>query len=122
VDDRRLHKGADVADLLLKLGAPAIRLSEQLPATPAGRHVSLQWVKAATSACANYEEARAAESRDDFIHKVAVATKEAREDVVWMRLIQDTRLIKEPLDALIRDGEKAAAILLASKRTATKNG
>lgn len=121
MDGWRLEKGANIAELLLRLAASAMRLVDQLPNTAYGRHVGLQWVKAATSACANYEEARGAESRDDFIHKIGISAKEARESVTWKRLIREARWLKEDLDPLIADGERAAAYLLASKRTARKN-
>ena len=49
------------------------------PLRGTGRHVALQLVRSATGGGANYEEARAAESRDDFIHKLGVAAKEIRE-------------------------------------------
>jgi hypothetical protein len=36
----------------------------------------------------NYEEARGAESRADFVHKVRIATKELREAHYWLRVVQ----------------------------------
>jgi len=48
-----------------------------------------QLTKASTSIGANYEEAQAAESKDDFIHKGGIVTKEARECVYWLRLLSE---------------------------------
>ncbi len=113
-----MQRGADIADRLLRFGAAALRLSVHLPNTAAGRHVGLQWVRAATSAGANYEEARAAESRGDFIHKVAIAAKEAREARYWLSVVHRAGWIEEDTSALAQEGGELAAILLASARTA----
>ncbi len=75
-----------------------------------------------TSAGANYEEGRAAESRADFVHKVRVAAKEARETIFWLRLTQRSALASahdvEQLDSLIVEANELTAILTASARTA----
>ncbi|WP_319800068.1 four helix bundle protein [Flavobacterium sp. N1718] len=47
-----------------------------------------QLLRSGTSIGANVREASAAESRKDFIHKMAIASKEARETLYWLQLIQ----------------------------------
>ena len=49
---------------------------------------------ASTSIGANLEEAIAAQSKADFIHKNAIALKEARESTYWIRLIIATEHFK----------------------------
>jgi four helix bundle protein len=115
-----LRKGADIAELLLEQAAIALRESERLPDNPRGRHVGFQWVRAATSAAANYEEARGAESRDDFIHKVFTSLKECRESCLWMNTIRVAGWIGDLGDARAK-GDKACALLAASVRTARNN-
>ena len=95
-----------------------VRLTNQLPKDPAGRHVASQILRSATSGGANDEEARAAESRGAFVHKVGVAAKEIRETVFWLALIQRSGWTKADLDAAIREAEELAAILGASVCTA----
>jgi four helix bundle protein len=80
--------------------------------------VASQVVRSATGGGANYEEARAAESRQDFIHKVGVAAKEVREAVYWLELIRRTAWTKRDLSAVAREASELAAILGASARTA----
>ena len=53
--------------------------------------LSRQMVRAGTSVGANVEEASAAQSRRDFIAKMSVASKEARECRYWLRLIRDSK-------------------------------
>src|SRR4051812_32203879 len=61
-------------------------LISQFPPGLHGTHLARQITKAATSAAPNYAEARAAESRADFIHKMAIALKELNETQVWLRM------------------------------------
>ena len=58
------------------------------------RHYVLakQLLRAGTSIGANIEEAGAAQSRRDFLHKMSIASKEARETNYWLRLIQEAEI------------------------------
>jgi four helix bundle protein len=63
--------------------------------------LSKQFLRSATSIGANTEEATAAVSRPDFINKMSIAQKEARESSYWLRLLHDSGYIEstafEPL-------------------------
>ena len=50
-------------------------------------------MRAATSIGANIEEAQASESRADFVHKLGIAQKEARECLFWLRLLADSGIM-----------------------------
>ena len=52
-------------------------------------------LRAGTSIGANIEEASAAESRRDFLHKMNIASKEARETNYWLRLLDESRIAPE---------------------------
>ncbi|PIW69021.1 MAG: four helix bundle protein [Ignavibacteriales bacterium CG12_big_fil_rev_8_21_14_0_65_30_8] len=54
--------------------------------------ISKQLLKSGTSIGANVEEAIAAQSRKDFINKMSIAYKEARETNYWLRLLNESRL------------------------------
>jgi four helix bundle protein len=120
--DRRqaiqMKKGADIAARLVRLGVEVLRLARRLSRDLISRHVVMQLVRAATSAGANYEEARAAESRADFAHKLGIAAKEARETIYWLRLIHLSSMTTEDIAALAEEARALAAILVASRRTA----
>jgi len=49
--------------------------------------LSRQVLRAGTSIGANVQEAQAAQSRADFISKMSIASKEARETQYWLRLL-----------------------------------
>jgi four helix bundle protein len=116
----QIRKGADIARRLLGFGVAVLHLGARLPRDAAGRHVFIQLVRSATSAGANYEEARAAESRADFVHKVGVAAKEMREAWYWVCLVGEAGWVKDVHPLRIEAGE-LAAILSASARTARQN-
>lgn len=62
-----------------------------------------QLLRAATSVGANLEEAVAGQSSADFIHKNAIALKEARESNYWLRLILATEEFRPPIATGIRE-------------------
>ena len=81
------QRGEDLEDRSLDFAARVGKLVEALPDTRLGRHVAGQLVRSGTSPAPNYAEARAAESKKDFIHKLGIALKELRESRVWIKLI-----------------------------------
>ena len=78
-----------------------------------------QLLKSGTSIGANVEEATAAQSKKDFISKMAIALKEARETSYWLRLLKRTGYIKK--DDLIKESEEIMNILGAIVRTSRRN-
>jgi four helix bundle protein len=54
--------------------------------------IARQLLRSATSIGANYREANRAESREDFIHKTAVAQKEASETDYWLEICLQTKV------------------------------
>ena len=87
----------------------------------AGWVLAKQYLRAACSVGANVEEAQAGESRSDFIHKLGVAQKEARESLYWLRILSESDLVpRNRLVPLIQEtGELLnviASIILSTKR------
>ena len=117
-----MRVGSDIAARLLDFAVAVARAAATLPRDAAGRHVALQLVRSATGGGANYEEARAAESREDFVHKIGVAAKEVRESLYWLRFVQRSGWTSVDLDGAIREAGELAAILCASARTARARG
>ena len=115
-------KGQDIAERLLDFAVGSVRVVTALPRTKVGNHVAGQLAKSGTAGGANYEEARAAESRADFAHKVSVAAKEVGESVYWLRLTERAGLFgdRQLLTHLISEGSQLVAILKSSARTAKK--
>ncbi len=115
-----LEKGRDIADCLLELSSSVLGIARRLPKDRWGRHIAFQVVTSSTSSGANYEEARAAESRADFVHKVSVSVKELRETIYWLRFIAKSFTVGD-LSVPLDEANQLCAILVASKRTAIAN-
>ena len=58
-----------------------------LPYDVATKVIANQLGKSASSIGANYHEANRSESRDDFVHKVSIAVKEANESCYWIKVL-----------------------------------
>jgi four helix bundle protein len=73
----------------------ALRIIAFVASLPKGRIgdvVGYQLLKAGTSVGANYREANRAESRNDFIHKIAIVEKESSESHYWLELVHESNL------------------------------
>jgi four helix bundle protein len=122
--ERVEEKGAyDLVDRLLEYAARVIRLCESPPQTRAGNHVAGQFLRCGTSPLANHAEAQGAESRRDFVHKLAICLKEIKECRRWLRLVQRIPLVAPPakLDDLAHETEELIRIFASSVRTAMGN-
>ena len=71
----------------------------------------------------NHGEAQAAESADDFIHKMSICLKELRESERWLLLIRRVPLGKAvvKVEALLEETDQLIRIFKTSIRTAEKN-
>src|SRR5258705_5736541 len=76
--------------------------------------LSKQMVRAGTSIGANVEEASAAQSRADFISKMSIASKEARECHYWLRLLRDAGYVNEQEAQPILEESSALVRILTS--------
>jgi len=90
----------NMSNRLIVFGVNIIKLEKQLCKTYSGRHIYGQLFRAGSSAAANYEEARAGESRADFIHKMQIVLKELRESHFWIKLIIASKLISSEDEVL----------------------
>lgn len=78
---------------LLKFAVRIIKLASKLPKTPAGFAIATQLIKAGTSIGANAEEAQDASSLKDFIQKLSIALREARETRYWLKVVKASELV-----------------------------
>ncbi len=82
--------------------------------------LSKQLLRSGTSIGANVEEASAAQSRKDFLSKMSIASKEARETQYWLRLLQESKLTGIDVSPVLHHANELVRILTAIvKSTAT---
>jgi four helix bundle protein len=71
--------------------------------------LSKQLLRSGTSIGANVEEAQAAQSKKDFLSKMAIASKEARETQYWLKLLIRSGYIMQ--DDIIKNCEELIRLL-----------
>lgn len=114
----------EISERTLEFGVRAVRLFRALQQRPdrAGWIVGRQFLRAATSVGANVAEAQSGESRRDFVHKLHVALKEARESLYWLRLMEHAEMLPEERLAPLRgEADETTAVLVAILRSAQRS-
>ncbi len=111
-----------LSDRLVTFAVKVGALAERLPETRLGRHIAGQLVRCCTSPAAVYEEACAAESRADFIHKMSIVLKELRETRLWLRMIRKGEMMT-PADtvAVLKESSELCDIIGRALVTAKRN-
>ena len=99
-----------------------VKLCDVLDKKPGvGRVLMSQILRAGTSVVANIEEAQGGQSKADFISKMAIALKEARESHVRLRIVAAASVVSEKkLASIIQEVEELklimGAIIVSAKR------
>jgi len=65
--------------------------------------LSKQILRSGTSIGANINEAQSAESKSDFVHKMSISLKEARETLYWINLLTDSGFISKKESKFLKD-------------------
>ena len=115
----RRQQANELEERLIDFAVRIIKVADKLPKTSAGRHISKQLMRCGTSPAPNYAEARGAESRADFVHKMRIALKELNESCVWLRMVCRAEMLgQERLNEIIDENEQLCRIVNASVKTA----
>lgn len=115
-----MAKGDDIQERLIAFAVAVIKLCSSLPKTPEGKHISGQLLRCGTSPAPNYGEARGAESRRDFVHKLGVVLKELNESGIWFEIIKRSeQLAGEKVEQLANECEELCKIICTSIKTAS---
>jgi four helix bundle protein len=118
IDRERVNK---LHQRLIDFGARTTRVAKVLPRTEEGRYISQQVMRSGLAGAANYAEARAAESRSDFIHKLRIVLKELNETKSWLEQIVANGLVsRDKMGAIIAENQELCFIIAASIRTARR--
>ena len=117
------NKEYDLEDRLVEYGCRMIDVVEALPPTRAGNYIAGQLIKCCLPPAFNYGEVQAAESRNDFIHKLGVVLKELKECRTALKIVRRKEMIKpvKRIDEIFTETEELIAIVAKSIGTATKN-
>ncbi|HSW48212.1 MAG TPA: four helix bundle protein [Candidatus Saccharimonadales bacterium] len=111
----------NIIERLTKFAVKVILLANKLPKTPAGFAIATQLVKSGTSIGANFIESQDASSTKDFIQKLSISLREARETWYWLTVIGRADLIEsEEIKNELEESNQLIAILVTSIKSAKK--
>jgi four helix bundle protein len=112
----------DIVERTFKYAIRVVKLANSLPKTPAGFALAGQVVRSGTSVGANLEEAQSSISKKEFILKVQISLKEARETCYWLKVITESGLVtsKQTVE-LLDEGSQLVAILSSIVKKAKDN-
>jgi four helix bundle protein len=115
--------GADINERTFRFACRILALCEKLQRTGGiARYAAPQLLRSGTSIGANLEEAVGGQTKPDFITKVCIAQKEAREAKYWPRLLHARELLRdENLASDIQEADEIIAILTAIVKRARES-
>lgn len=107
-----MKQGNIIIEKTFHFGLRIIKLHLYLKEKKIDKILSIQLLRSGTSIGANVEEAMGGSSKKDFIQKLRIAYREARETRYWIRLLKDSLLLEVKLaDSLITDRDEILRIL-----------
>jgi four helix bundle protein len=113
--------GYDLEDRTFRFARAVRAFVRRVPRSLQNTEDVRQLVRASGSVGANYIEANEALSKKDFVHRLRIARKEAKESRYWLRLV-DTRddvSLSDERDGLVREGQELLLIFSAIIRNAS---
>ena len=103
----------DIRERAFRFAQRILAVAEILPQTRVCDVLRTQLVKSGTSIGANIEEADGAVSKRDFVNKMSIARKEAKETKYWLKLIAGKYIKKEVLAEDIQEVQEIVNVLSA---------
>ena len=111
--NERARGAPEMLERVFRFSVEIVRFGDRLDRQPGvGRVLMSQIVRSGTSVGANLEEAQAAQSRADFISKMSIALKEARETCFRLRVLSAAEIpTTVPPMELIQEADELCRIL-----------
>ena len=114
-------KENDLLKRTFNFGVTCLKYLRKLETNPENNLVRFQLGKSCTSIGANYEESQAGSSKADFINKVKISLREARESNYWLRILKElTENEDVQLEILIQESKEIKNILGAIVNNSNK--
>ncbi len=116
---KEAHPADALQERLINFAVRLLRLAATLPSTVPGRHIARQLTRSGTSPAPNYGEARGAESRADFIHKLGIVLKELNETEIWLKILLRSQISSSnQVEPILEECCQLARIITSSLKTA----
>ena len=116
-------KKYDLEERLIDFAVDIIFFVESLPTRKSATHLGGQLLRSGTSPSLNYGEAKSAESKNDFLHKMKVCLKELRESYNCLRIMHRAKIYKseKTVKELMVECNELISIFVKSIVTASKS-
>ena len=113
LEGRKDEAPQEIGERAFVFAVRVVKLCQTLDARPGTpRTLSNQLLRSATSVGANLQESKGGQSRADFLSKVSIALKEARETHYWLRLLVAADITPaNQLSPLVDEANQLVAIL-----------
>ncbi len=113
----------DLEERLIDFAVSIIVFIESLPNSKSATHLGGQLLRSGTSPSLNYGEAKSAESKNDFLHKMKVCLKELRESYNCLRILERAKKFKleQQIKELIIECNELISIFVKSIVTASNS-
>lgn len=109
----------DLSERLYKFALDIVEFVKSLKRDWVASEIGKQLLHSGTSVAANYEEARGAFSKKEFVYKLSIAFREAKEANYWLRLLYDAKIAQGPrIEYLLQESKEIRNILGRSVKTA----
>lgn len=111
-----------VKDKSFAFAVRVVKLYQYLIADKKEFVLSKQLLRSGTSVGAMVREAEHAETKKDFVHKMAIAQKEINETIYWLELLQSTEIItKEAFESINTDATEMIKLITSIIKTTKTN-
>jgi len=104
--------GFDLEERTTRFARSVIRLCKSLPRNPINDRLTGQAVGSAGSIGANYREANDALGKKDFLQRLKISRREAKETLHWLELIAEANELRKPeIVLLLKEADELKKIL-----------
>jgi len=112
----------NLQERLVDFAVVIVQFTGKLPNTYAGQHLGGQLLRSGTSPALNYSEAKSAESKSDFLHKMKICLKELRESYTCLIIINNSGICRDNslVDEILSECNELISIFVSSIMTAMR--
>jgi len=109
------NKAYDLENRTTEFAKKVIRLCKKLPRNPMNDRIVGQLTGCSGSIGANYREANDALGKQDFIHRMRISRKEAKEAIHWLEIAKEAndKIFHQEIDECVQEGSELRSILSA---------
>lgn len=113
-NNQTINKKYNLEERTLVFAKEIVRLCKKLPNNTVNFKLADQLIRSASSIGANYREANDSVGKKDFLHRLKIARKEAKETTFWLELLLEANSeFKESINQLIDESYQLRNILSA---------